>query len=316
MMQELFTRDSANPILTAGKEWWEEKGVLNPGAALVDGRVMLVYRARGADGLSRLGLTWSEDGRRFGPRHFLHEAAPGDALARLGVEDPRLTPLDGDLWITYTKVAVDPVGTPLLSWEMAPFQLRVALARIKGGQRVEDERPLLAEVQAKDGVLFPRRINGLYYALVRTFPAIQITSSPDLRSWSRPRTLLEPRPDTWEAERIGAGPPPVETPWGWLLIYHANEYYRPEGNRRFYRAGLAVLDSDDPARVLYRHPDPIFAPTADYETQGTVANVVFPSGLLELEGLYYLYYGAGDSTINVATAPVAALGDLVQRALG
>lgn len=315
MVAELFTRDPTNPILTAGAEWWDEKGALNPGAALVEGRVMLVYRARGADGLSRLGVAWSEDGRRFGQRRFLHEAAPDDALARLGLEDPRLTPLEGGLWITYTKASVDPVGAPLPSWEMAPFHLRMALARIQDGARVCDERPLLADVQAKDGVLFPRRINGLYHALVRMYPAIQFTTSPDLRSWSEPRTLLEPRLGTWEAERIGAGPPPIETRWGWLLIYHANEYYERRDNKRCYRMGLAVLDRDDPTRVLYRHPDPIFAPTADYETEGTVANVVFPSGLLERDGLFYLYYGAGDSSVSLATAPEAALDALVRRAL-
>lgn len=316
MTNELFTRDPENPILSAGTEWWEEKGVLNPGVAAVNGGVVMVYRARGADGLSRLGVTWSDDGRRFARRQFLHEAARDDALARLGLEDPRLTPLEGDLWVIYTKASVDPVGTLQSTWETAPFRLRVALARVQDGERIGEERPLLADVQAKDGVLFPRRIHGLYYALVRIYPSMQITSSPDLRSWSAPRTLMQPRPGTWEAERIGAGPPPIETRWGWLLIYHANEYYERDGNKRYYRAGLAVLDKDDPTRVLYRHPDPILVPTTEHETGGSVGNVVFPSGLLARDGLYYLYYGGGDSTISLATAPVAVLDEFLERALG
>jgi predicted GH43/DUF377 family glycosyl hydrolase len=86
-----------------------------------------------------------------------------------------------------------------------------------------------------------------------------VSSSPDLHTWTAPHTLLEPVPSTWQGERIGAGPPPVETPWGWLLFYHANEYYLPAANRRHYRTGLMVMDRDNPARVLYRHPEPVLS---------------------------------------------------------
>jgi predicted GH43/DUF377 family glycosyl hydrolase len=191
----------------------------------------------------------------------------------------------------------------------------VALARLDGGV-THDERPILPDLQAKDGVLIPRRIGGRCYALLRVFPSIQVSSSSDLRTWSLPRTLLEPIEGTWEGERIGAGPPPVETPWGWLLLYHGNEYYRVEGNQRHYRVGLAVLDREDPARVLYRHPEPIFVPRAPYETAGPVGNVVFPTGLIAREGLYYLYYGAADGVIGLATAPVAAVHAVLEQALG
>jgi predicted GH43/DUF377 family glycosyl hydrolase len=289
--------------------------VLNPGAAEVNGRVALVYRAIGGDHLSRLGLAWSDDGRHVGERQFLYEPALDDAQARLGVEDPRLTPLEGALWVTYTKASVKPVGAPWPPWQSLPYRERGALARIEEMARVCEERLIFPDAQVKDAVLFPRRIGGLYHALTRIFPSIQITSSPDLRSWSQPRTLLEPRPGTWEAERIGPGAPPVETPFGWLLIYHGNAYYRREARERYYRMGLAVLDRDDPARVLYRHPDPIFAPSASYETGGKVPNVVFPSGLLRRDGLYYLYYGAGDDSINLATAPVESIHAFLERAL-
>src|SRR5579871_5213432 len=128
MVHELFVREAGNPILTPGDAWWEARGVLNPGAALVDNRVVLVYRAVGSDGLSRFGLASSEDGRTFPQRGFLYESAPGDDEARLGVEDPRLTRLEGELWIVYTKASVAAVGSPPLSWEPAPFRVRMALA--------------------------------------------------------------------------------------------------------------------------------------------------------------------------------------------
>jgi predicted GH43/DUF377 family glycosyl hydrolase len=312
---EIFSRDARNPILTPSGVWWEARGVFNPGAVTVDGRVALIYRAVGADGLSRFGMAWSDDCRQFTERQFFYEAAPGDADARLGVEDPRLTRLEGDLWMVYTKASVAPVGSPVLEWEPAPFRVRMALARVDSAGMVFGERPFLSDVQSKDGVLFPRRIGGRAYALTRIYPAIQVTSSPDLSTWSVPRAVLEPRSGSWEGERIGAGPPPIETPWGWLLIYHANEYYHADGNRRHYRTGLAVLDRDDPTRVLYRHPEPILEPRATYERDGTVGNVVFATGLIERDGVYHLYYGAGDGVIALATAPVRAVYALLERVL-
>ncbi len=314
--EELFVRDSSNPILVPGDTWWEARGVLNPGVAMVDGRVAMVYRAVGSDGISRFGVAWSEDGRRFTRRVFLYEAPPGDGEARLGVEDPRLTWNEGILWAVYTKVSVEPVGSVPLAWEPAPFRMRMALARADGATTLADERPLLAGLQAKDGVLFPHRIGRLYHVLLRNYPSIQVSSSPDLRLWSCPRTVLDPIAGTWEGERIGTGPPPIETPWGWLLIYHANEHYHAQGNRRHYRTGLAVLDRDDPTRVLYRHPDPIFSPRTAYELSGPVGNVVFATGLIEREGLYHLYYGAADGVIGLATAPVGRIHALLERVLG
>jgi predicted GH43/DUF377 family glycosyl hydrolase len=313
---EIFTREPGNPILKPGDAWWEARGVLNPGAAAVNGRIALVYRAVGNDGLSRLGVTWSDDGRVFSERRFFHEAMPDDAAARLGIEDPRLTYLEDHLWMTYTKTSVAPVGAPELDWEPAPFRVRMALARADDLTHVSEERPLLSGVQSKDGVLFPRRIAGYYHALVRVYPSIQVTRSSDLKTWSPPQTVLEPIPGTWESERIGAGPPPLETPWGWLLIYHANAFYEASGNKRHYRTGLALLDLEDPSKVLYRRPNPIFSPHAEYEKSGPVGMVVFATGLIERAGDFYLYYGAADGVIGLAVAPVQAVYDILRAGLG
>jgi predicted GH43/DUF377 family glycosyl hydrolase len=175
---------------------------------------------------------------------------------------------------------------------------------------------VLPDVQTKDAVLFPARIGERYAALVREFPSVQYVTSDDLRHWSEPRPVMHPIEGTWEGERIGAGPPPVSTPWGWLLLYHGNEYLRMPSNERLYRMGLAVLDADHPTRVLYRHPDPIFSPDAPYEVEGPVGNIVFGTGLIERDGTYCLYYGAGDGVIGLATAPREIVFDLLRDALG
>lgn len=314
----LFSRSPLNPILTSTDRWWESRSVFNPGVAVVDGRVALVYRAVGGDGLSRFGLAWTSDGEHIDERSELpfYEAALDDPLARLGVEDPRITPLDGQYYLTYCKASVDTADTPPLFWETAPFRVRTGIGLTRDFQSMVEVSTLLPQVNTKDGVLFPERFGGEYTALVREFPNIQYLTSPDLHEWSEPVTVMERIPGTWEGERIGAGPPPIRTPWGWLVLYHGNEYLHMPDNQRMYCMGLAVLDADDPTRVLYRHPEPIFRPEAPYEIAGPVGNVVFGTGVAELGDRLFLYYGAGDGVIGVATANRDDLYDLIKHGVG
>ncbi len=314
MDSPLFTRSAANPILTSTDRWWESRSVFNPGAAVVDGCVALVYRAVGGDGLSRFGLARTFDGEHIEERGELpfYEGALDDPYARLGVEDPRITPLDGRFYLTYCKASVDTAGTPPLYWETAPFRVRTGIGVTSDFQSMQEISTLLPQTHTKDGVLFPERIAGQYAALVRRYPDVQYLTSSDLHDWSEPVTVLERIPGTWEGERIGAGPPPVRTPWGWLLLYHGNEYLRMPANQRLYSMGLAVLDIDDPATVLYRHPEPVMRPEAPYEVSGPVGNVVFATGLVTIGDRFFLYYGAGDGVIGVATAERDALYDVIR----
>jgi predicted GH43/DUF377 family glycosyl hydrolase len=312
-MPPLFSRSPSNPILTSTDRWWESRSVFNPGVAVVEGRVALVYRAVGGDGLSRLGLAWTRDGERIDERSELpfYEAALDDPYGRLGVEDPRVTPLDGQYYVTYCKASVDTADTPPLYWETAPFRVRTGIGLTRDFRSMVEVSSLLPDTNTKDGVLFPERIRGKYAALVREYPNIQYLTSPDLKEWSEPVTVLERIPGTWEGERIGAGPPPIRTPWGWLLLYHGNEYLHMPENKRMYCMGLAVLDAEHPTKVLYRHPEPIFRPEAPYEIAGPVGNVVFGTGIVELGDRVFLYYGAGDGVIGVAVADRTALYDLI-----
>lgn len=311
----LFTRSSYNPILAPTDRWWETKSVLNPGVAIHDGRVAIIYRAVGGDGLSRFGLAWSSDGERIDERLELpfYEGTLDDPYARLGVEDPRITQLNGLYYLTYCKASVDTADTPPLHWEFAPFRVRSGLGVTHDFRLMREVGAILSGTNTKDAVLFPERIGNNYAALVRDFPSIQYVTSPDTMTWSQPKLVMEPVPGTWQGERIGAGPPPIRTEWGWLLLYHGNEYFHHASNQRMYRMGLAVLDAEDPSQVLYRHPEPVFSPEASYEIAGPVGNVVFGTGLLEMNNRYYLYYGAGDGVIGVATTEKSALLDLVRQ---
>jgi predicted GH43/DUF377 family glycosyl hydrolase len=136
---------------------------------------------------------------------------------------------------------------------------------------------------------------------------ILLSRSPDLINWSAPEQVMQPRAGAWwDATRIGIGPPPLRTDHGWLLIYHG---VKETVGGEIYRAGLALLDLEDPTRVLRRLPTWVLAPLAPYERTGDVPNVIFPCGLVHdpERGDVRLYYGAADSTICLATAQLDEL---------
>jgi len=300
---DIFRRHPGNPILEPSGLWWEAKGVLNPGAMVMDEKTVLIYRAVGTDGISRFGRAVSVDGKCFAREDVpVHEAGIRDWEARLGIEDPRITFLDSCYYVTLIKAATEPAHHPALAWETAPFRIRAWIARTADLRIFDELGPVRHDSNIKDLVLFPEKFDGRYAALIREYPSIQLITSEDLEEWSRPAPVIHPRPGTWEAERVGAGPPPVRVPGGWLVLYHANEYLRFPGNRRLYRMGLALLDGDDPSRVVYRHPEPIFEPTAPYEREGPVGQVVFGTGLIDRGEEIDLYYGAADGVIGLATA--------------
>ena len=110
----------------------------------------------------------------------------------------------------------------------------------------------------------------------------------------------------WEGTKIGAGPPPIETPEGWLLVYHGAD------DRHVYRAGLALLDLDDPGRVVARTRHPVLEPRLPFERVGDVPDVVFPSGAVVEDGVLRLFYGAADTVVGEAWAPLADVLDVIR----
>ncbi len=126
--------------------------------------------------------------------------------------------------------------------------------------------------------------------------------------WSKYRASLDDftvmRPQfEWEAKKIGAGAPPIKTEEGWLLIYHGKD------DENVYRAGAALLDLEDPSKVIARSPEPILEPEEEYERVGDTPNVVFPEGAIVMGDTLYLYYGAADTCCCLATARLGELLD-------
>jgi len=174
-------------------------------------------------------------------------------------------------------------------------------------------------------ILFPEKIGGRFAILRRPLrfvgtdtghggdlPAIRISFSDDLLSWTPPEVIALPE-QAWEGNRIGGSTPPIRTEAGWLVLYHGVEDLYPTTRRVCYRVGAMLLDLADPRRVLARTRRPLMEPEAYYEKFGLyIPNVIFPTGNVVKDGLLWLYYGVCDTAIALATVP---LDELVEHLL-
>jgi len=303
---ELFQRYRGNPLLSPDRWPYAVNAVMNAGAAQVEGVTVLLCRVEDRRGISHLTLARSQNGFSnwvVDDTPFL--APEPDALHESwGVEDPRLTWIEElQAWvIAFTSFGP---GGPGLSLATTPdFKSVHRLGMVRAP---ED----------KNGGLLPRRINGEFIMLHRPVTAlthradIWLSRSSDLHSWAPPEPVLAARPGGWwDSARIGIGPPPIETPEGWLLIYHG---VRVTVAGALYRAGLALLDLDDPTKVRRRVAQWILGPREPYELIGDVPGVVFPCGLIHRPDSdeLRLYYGAADSCIAMATASLSEVLDFV-----
>ena len=290
-----------NPIIAPTRNWWEINATFNAGATIFEGKVILLYRAIGGDNLSRFGLAVSRDGanfERFEDPAF--EAELTNQYERLGVEDPRIVKIDDTYYITYTAPSVSEAAAyrtgkfaPSLN-HPAPWRVRPSLVTTRDFKKFEREGIIL-EKDTKNTSLFPEKINGRFCLLHRIYPQMYIIFSTDLNNWQDEAVLISPRNGFWDSERVGAGAQPIKSEKGWLLFYHGTD-----GNH-IYRLGVLLLDLTDPTKVLYRSPEPILEPTETYERVGLTPNVVFTCGAVEKDDQYFVYYGAADKVIGLAT---------------
>jgi predicted GH43/DUF377 family glycosyl hydrolase len=304
----LFRRHNSNPILTASDWPYPANSVFNPGATLLpDGTTLLLCRVEDRRGHSHLCAArsangvddWQIDRRPTllpDPEHMPEEL--------WGIEDPRITYV-GELKkyaVVYT--AYSRVGPG------------VALALTEDFHDFE-HYGMIMPPEDKDAALFPCRIGGKWVLIHRPVSApgahMWMSYSPDLRHWGSHRLMLEARHGGWwDANKIGLSPPPVETPQGWLVIYHG---VRQTASGSLYRLGLALFDLDNPERCLIRGDEWVFGPEEPYEQRGDVDNVVFPCGTtVAPDGdTLHMYYGAADSSIALATGSIRAILDRLEE---
>ncbi len=298
---ELFERSPANPILQAKDMPFPCRAVCNPAAWLVDGETLLLLRVIDDEDHSHLVVARSQDGIggwRVQDPPLLSPRQNAGWYDALGCEDPRITYLsdEGVYVIAYVGSSEQGAG--------------VCLATTKDFGSVS-RLGLVIHPYNKDAALLPRKIGGRYRLLHRPTAGplenIWISGSDDLQHWGNPRCVLEESDQPgWYSGKVGAGPPPLETPQGWLLIFHG---VMQEETGWLYRVGLALLDRNEPSRIIAKAPCWVFGPETPYELRGEKPGIVFPTGAVVQDGTLRLYYGAADTSVAVASA---RLDDLLQ----
>src|SRR5438067_1436661 len=292
----LWPRAANEPILSPQGTTWESAGAFNPAVVFHNGKFVMLYRAQDATGTSRLGYAESPDGIHFTRRPEPVLAPEADYEKDGGVEDPRLQKFGDTYYLTYTgynkKDAQLCLATSrdLTHWE----RKGVLLPAYKGKWN---------QGWTKSGAIVPETIDSKYWMYWLGTAAdktdqMGLSYSTDLIHWTEATEtpVLPKRPGKFDSRVVEPGPPPILTSRGIVLIYNG------AADNLVYRTGVAVFDSHDPRKVLYRSDTPIFAPEKEWEKVGQVPNVVFVEGMIRQNSRWLFYYGGADKYVGVAEA--------------
>ncbi|NOZ72359.1 MAG: glycosidase [Chloroflexi bacterium] len=312
-------RYQGNPLIEPRGDDWESLATFNCAALYKDGKIHVLYRAVGdyIHYASHLGYAVFDENLNLIERPEEPVFGPDLKLWEMSIEDARLTEIEGEVYLTYvtTPMPTPPgavrrrIGLP----KPPQANARTALARVEGFRHYE-RLGIITPYHAheRDVVLFPEKIQGNYAAIHRPSnwiapdypterPAIWFTFLDGLPGRMYDHKVIMVPEQPWEGEKIGAGPPPLKTEAGWLLIYHG---VAPD---RSYRAGAALLDLEEPWKVIARTPQPILEPEKTYEQEGDVPNVVFPEGIAVIADELLVFYGGADKVCCVASTPLDEL---------
>ncbi|MCK5565754.1 MAG: glycoside hydrolase family 130 protein [Planctomycetes bacterium] len=293
--RDILHRWEGNPAITIEKVPFRANTVFNGSPIVTDNGIDLLMQVQGQQGHSFFVMARSKDGFRFkiddAPVMLPAKDGPFAIYEKHGIEDPHITILEDTCYVVYT--AVGDCGR------------RMALAKTE--DRVNYERiAMISEPGNTNGILFPKKIGGRYGRL--DSPAgnghggIWVSYSPDLIKWGDSRPVLSPRRGGWDEYRVGASACPIETEQGWLLIYHGTKM-TPSGE--VHRNGVALLENENPSKVIKRGESPILSPKTEYERIGDVINVCNICGaVVSKNGKMKIYYGAADSSICIGTCHI------------
>ncbi len=304
---EIFTffRYAGNPIIKPNPSHpWENKATFNAAVLYLKNRVHILYRAMSTDNTSVIGYAASKDGFHIGTRLSKPIYIPREDFEKKlvpkgnsGCEDPRITKIGNKLYMCYTSY--DGKNAPRVTLTSISVQ-NFLKKKWKWTTSCLISPPAIDD---KDAALFPEKIKGKYVILHRIGVSIWIDFVNDLKfngtKWIGGEVLMNPRTGTRDSRKIGIAGPPIKTKHGWLLLYHGIS--KKEDHHYHLRA--ALLDLHDPSKVLARTQYPIFEPELSYEKEGQVSNVVFSCGAAVINNELFVYYGAADQVIGVATTP-------------
>lgn len=320
-------------ILRPTKNKFETKSVLNPGIYQEGEYVHVFYRAIDNDNKSAIGYAKLKGPTKVIERNEEPIITRDYNYESLGIEDPRIVKIGSTFYLTYVAHDGKNASTALAtSKDLKKFNKKgIITAKITYNEVKEIFKKInikkrylhFADFYEKEGgkdvllwgkdvIFFPKKIKGQFALLHRVLPGIQIAFFKKMRDlnnrfWRNHLkrlpsfTILENK--YWfETSHIGGGVPPIETKEGWLLIFHATEK-----GKKIYRASAALLDKNNPLKVIARLKEPLFSPTKDWEKKGLVRNVVFPTGAALFDDTIYIYYGAADQRIAAASVKMESL---------
>lgn len=310
-IKDPIVRFSGNPIIVPRKDKsWEEGGTLNPAAIDLGGKIHLLYRAATKSNVSTLGYASSKDGfvideRLPDPIYSARTDFEGQGRNDgAGCEDPRIVLIGNKLYMTYTGYDGSTPRVVLSTITKNDF--------LKKNFKAWSAPQVLSEpgIANKDACIIPEKINGEYFLFHRVQESICAQTTPDLdfsiHKINRCIEVIAPRKGMWDGRKVGIAGPPIKTKDGWLLFYHGIS------ETGTYRVGAVLLELKNPTIVIARTALPIFEPREDYELKGVVAKVVFPCGIVLRKGTIYIYYGAADSTVCVATTKLVSILEMLK----
>jgi predicted GH43/DUF377 family glycosyl hydrolase len=330
----LLQRYKKNPILVPNEaNWWESKAVFNCAILHYENKFHMLYRAIGEYEryISRIGYASSTDGYSFARSNHI-ALEPMQDYEQYGIEDPRMVEIDNQVYITYvilsayvTDGAIVEASTALATTTDFLKYTRLGVITTKGSNNKDvvlfPEK--MSQQQQQSSVLSSSSSNNTdeadkYFFLHRPSgwigskygvnkPSIWLGEGNALTNFEKHTLLLKPEED-WEELKVGAGPPPIKTTTGWLVIYHG------VSRDKVYRAGAALLDLHDPSKIIGRTKTPILEPKEPYEKFGDVSSVVFPTGACVVDNdKLFVYYGGADRVCCLATADLNYLLDQILK---
>lgn len=302
MSNTIVKRHRNNPLLTKAAVPYDVATVHNAAVIKHDKKYIMVFRSHKRNGRSILGLAESNDGFDFSV-HKEPFMVPSDVPAfkdyeHFGVEDPRITFLEGYHWITYSAYS--------------KYGVRIGLAKTKDFTKVE-RVAFISNCDMRNCVIFPEKINGSYVRLDRPHTelipySIWISYSKDMVHWGNSKLLIQPQTYHWTSMKVGPGAPPIKTKKGWLNIFHG---VYPTMDGSVYRTGIALHDLNDPSKLLGVSDEWILEPEDTWERVGYVHNVVFLSAAVpEDDGTVKLYWGGADTVMCAGEANIDELVEL------
>lgn len=308
-IDDSFKRLTDGPLLVAERHLaWEAKAIFNPASILIGEKIYILYRAMDKDNTSVIGLAESKNGETITYRSDEPVYTPRESFeerrvphGNSGCEDPRLTKIGNTVYMYYVAYnGITPPSVAMTSISEKDFR----------AHKWNWAKPVLVTrdgVDDKDGCLHPEKVGGKYFLFHRVDNRIcgDYGETPKFleRNSFKNIIILSPRKGMWDSQKVGIAAPPIRTKKGWILLYHG------VSDDAVYRIGACLLDLKDPTIVLSRTTDYVFEPVEEYEKKGQIGNVVFPCGAVVKNGMIYMYYGGGDSVIDVATIELQKLLD-------